>query len=80
MLPLCSLLATLASIGTISYAKARAARCSSLLSVRASPFPGGFRVELGAGLEGKEEGERGRLWKVRSWGGWSLVEDREESV
>ena len=71
MLPLCSLPVSLAFIGTISYVKARAAR--------ANPFPGSFRVELGVGLEEKEEGERGGPRKVRNRGGWSLAEDREGS-
>lgn len=48
--PLCSSPATLASVGTISYTKARV--------VRAGPLTGSCEARLEVGLEGEEEGER----------------------
>ena len=45
---------------------------------RVGPFPGGFRVRLGVGLEGEEEEDE--LQGIWSRGGQLLVEDREESA
>ena len=70
--PLCPLLANLASIGTICYAKVRV--------VRAGPSTGSCGARLGGGIGGEEEGEEGGSWKIRKRGSRSLVEDREESV
>lgn len=42
-------------------------------SCAVQPFPGGFRVRLGVGLEEKGEGGEGALQKVRERGCRSLV-------
>ena len=80
MLPFCSPLATLASIGKIFHAKIRAVRRSPCHLAWSGPFLGSSRVRLGVGLGVKEEGEEGGLRKARNWGSRSLAEDKWERV
>ena len=66
MLPWCSLPATLAFIGTISDAKARAVRCSSLPSCAGQSLPRRHSSRARSRI-GREKGERADMEGTELW-------------